>query len=59
MLQVNLKIVLWQATDNQDQLVESEDIIKFGWEMKNSIHVPVTPKCKPDPPELLNVIKCY
>lgn len=47
--------MLWKVANNQTPPGESADITKFGWEIQDSIPVPVIAKGEPAPPELIHV----
>ena len=57
-LKSHLQVMLWKAADQQAPPAESDNIIHFGWEVKDCIPIPVVAVSDPAPPELVDVIKC-
>ena len=51
-------MMLWKAADHQAPPGESADITKFGWEIHDSVPIPIIAKGDPAPPELIDVIRC-
>ncbi|KAK3890638.1 hypothetical protein Pcinc_005433 [Petrolisthes cinctipes] len=49
---------MWKAADCQAPPDESADVTKYGWEIKDSIPVPVIAKGDPAPLGLIDVIRC-
>lgn len=57
-LRAHLQCMLWKAADQQAPPDESANITHFGWEIQDTIPVPVIAQGDPAPPELIDVIQC-
>lgn len=57
-LRAHLQVMLWKSADHQGPPDESADITHFGWDIQDSIPIPVLAQGAPAPPELIDVIRC-